>query len=84
MSALTEEEAKTKWCFKTAGAHPDDERGRTCLASQCMAWRWARYDEYVFDSAGIDWSKPDTTVKTETLVKNTAPHTGFCGLVGQS
>lgn len=43
MSALTEEDAKTKWCFKTAGADPDDERGRTCLASQCMAWRFTTY-----------------------------------------
>jgi hypothetical protein len=37
---LTEEEAKNRWCPLTAGADPEDERGRSCIASQCMAWRW--------------------------------------------
>ena len=83
---LTEEEAKTKWCPMTI-AH-----GGTmseCVASQCMAWRWAPYPEWVLDSAGAgggggeeDGRRTFTTTKTER--RNTEPHRGFCGLAGKA
>lgn len=47
---MTEEEAKTKWCFAAVASHTDPRRGFedaaspypktfACLASDCMAWR---------------------------------------------
>lgn len=36
---VTEEEAKTKRCQETRGGIAHD-RDRTCLGSECMAWRW--------------------------------------------
>lgn len=49
---LTEDEAKTKWCPHAVASHTDPRRGFhagetrdeycfTCIASECMAWRWA-------------------------------------------
>ena len=52
---LTEEEAKGKWCPFAIASHTDPRRGFRdgketapefspefpCIASRCMAWRWA-------------------------------------------
>lgn len=49
---MTEDEAKTKWCFAAVASHTDPRRGFEedtgtpypltfpCLGSRCMAWRW--------------------------------------------
>lgn len=37
---LNEEEAKTKFCYRSNGYSSDDEQGENCCASNCMAWRW--------------------------------------------
>jgi hypothetical protein len=37
MTALTEEEARTKWCLQTMAGGRGWEK---CLTSNCMAWRW--------------------------------------------
>lgn len=36
---LTEEEARTKWCHCLRQEGSEDNR---CMASGCMAWRWAK------------------------------------------
>jgi hypothetical protein len=35
---MTEEQAKGKWC---PFARVDIDSGNRCIASACMAWRWA-------------------------------------------
>lgn len=35
---MTEEEAKTKWCWRTT------KSTSMCLGAGCMAWRWVRDD----------------------------------------
>jgi hypothetical protein len=84
---MTEDEAKTKVCcgplgiastiaLKGAPATAENEamaeRSGLCLASACMAWRWAGYrakdGTWVRKTAGGPW-KPEIA-------------DGFCGLAG--
>lgn len=61
---LTQSEAMQKWCFQ----HPDtNAKYNRCIASQCMAWRWAGNNG--------EWlrRKPDSDLLTPLPV-------GFCGL----
>jgi hypothetical protein len=46
---MTEDEAKTKWCFKRGyvvdadnlGFDPENPtKSIACIGSECMAWRW--------------------------------------------
>ena len=49
---MTEDEAKTKWCPMARSVGNGENRtpfgaadaSCLCLASGCMAWRWARWD----------------------------------------
>ena len=100
---LTEPEAKERWCpfgagvptmvsvanDGTAEVMPVPKEQARCIASQCMAWRWAPYPEWVLDSAGAgggggeeDGRRTFTTTKTER--RNTEPRRGFCGLAGKA
>jgi hypothetical protein len=60
---ITEAEAQTKWCFQTAGTGASQR----CLASICMAWRWAG------NNGEWERRKPDNALLTPLPV-------GFCGL----
>jgi len=42
--------------------------GATCVASDCMAWRW--YDHVKFDASGTSQGRPDDCP-------------GYCGLAGK-
>lgn len=101
----TEAEAKTKWCpFVRA---PLSENGgnvainsdgsRTCIASDCMAWRWHPLQaDDAFKDAVIQAAK-DIGDKTENKHKAArhvianraayglpvAPFDGFCGLASK-
>lgn len=71
---LTEEQARTKWC---PFARPDQTvsldgiiyaRKGDCIASDCMAWRWATLP-------------PERQLRSETSkTANPVPGKGFCGL----
>lgn len=77
----TEEEAKTRWC-PLARQNEFSRQGDQCMASHCMAWRWAR-------KLNPDW-KPDHTMSYPPRdTRNDPPMyivdttRGYCGLAGR-
>lgn len=60
---MDEEEARTKWC-----PFADGTGNANCLASGCMAWRWAYSPKNV-------QSHPVTQTPVRT-------NEGYCGLAG--
>ncbi len=71
----TEEEAKEKWCQETYN-HADDIE--TCLAFQCMAWRWAKPNQ-VCPKCG---SEREPTKFKCCGQEPTIVHRGYCGKAG--
>jgi len=65
---MTEDEAKTKACFKAAtfggSQQLADGPGPNCIGSACMAWRWTMDPR-----------------EAEAAWESTAP-SGYCGLAG--
>lgn len=58
----TEEEARTMRCCgplgcgqsaKQAGIQDDNDAGRYCIGSRCMAWRWTRVPFRSWDSETV-------------------------------
>lgn len=76
---MTEEEARTKWCphgrvYSSIGPYNRTEIRAAdgpsrCIASNCMAWRWAKDELVDFVSNG----KSIPGYKSEN---------GYCGLAG--
>lgn len=66
---LTEEEARTKWCHRTGTF----EAAGKCIASDCMAWRWAN------KMLGHDPKHKGEEAAKRFTKEN--PLKGFCGLV---
>ena len=74
---MTEDEAREKWCpfVRLQYDHPAINRtwdtpnpGKCrCIASDCMAWRWAEQGHDPDDMPGI----------------GEHPSTGYCGLAGK-
>jgi len=60
--------AKQKWCHMTLGA----TRAK-CLASECMAWRWAEFTPHVYEN--YDQQVPEGKEKPEE-------RRGYCGIAG--
>lgn len=89
---MTEEEAKTKWCFHFIASHTDPrsapsqverESGETspfrhhCIGSACMAWRGRESDS--FRRMADEAFRIDGT----KMVATPADMDGYCGLAGQ-
>lgn len=76
----TETEAKTKWCpFRGGGQVSEDQTH--CLASGCMAWRWAKDSVWQYRDGIIlitDRKPQDYTMRGGGWVRR-----GFCGLSGK-
>lgn len=77
----TEDEAKTKWCPLAPTYTLPSSR---CIASECMAWRWAQ-------KRNPDW-KPEPGYMMSVTPTHPAddeplyvadPEHGYCGLAGQ-
>lgn len=69
---MTEDEAAKKKChvtFTRAGSIGERGQEETCMASGCMAWRWAR-ELKVFEA--------DPGLSAEVITDK-----GYCGLAGQ-
>jgi hypothetical protein len=87
---LTEEQARAKWCPKalhqSGGEEPAANRWSDrdgfnanppecrCLASDCMAWRWA--PDIYRSPDGHAWSARQTD-------EDVLEERGYCGLAGQ-
>lgn len=94
-AAMTEAEAKTKWCpmavtwphYKTRPINREAQgfvpNECLCVGSACMMWRWFERPEFVWDRASIDMSDPEKIVSTQEKKKNTDPPIGYCGLAGK-
>ena len=94
--AMTEEEAKTKWCpFSRSVKGPHgfaDEpavwhRIDRCIASSCMAWRWSRRGmvEVPEKTFGPE-AKSLISASDAALLKQDGtpvPDLGYCGLAGR-
>lgn len=86
----TEDEARRKWCpfasvdvsrlsdeelaERTQGFHGENVWSQACIASECMAWRWANKWRNA-DGMEIDFYQPPTDEK--------AIRFGYCGLSGR-
>ena len=66
---MTEEDAKTKWCFAAGQNRREIRLGEQCIASQCMAWRWQPTHINNPEGGDMIWS---------------ARAYGYCGLAGES
>ena len=69
---MTEKEARKRWCPKGI----NDSR---CIASGCMAWRWAPQEDWVGRiNANRELSKMSIGEAAEMT-----PREGYCGLAGK-
>lgn len=87
MSAITPEEANSKWCVQGITA----EKVVRCEASKCMAWRWSRAKETkafldavraLMSEKKIDFSKATNEVFAERGATFEQIE-GFCGLASK-
>ena len=84
---MTEDEAKTKWCFAAVASHTDPRGGFRenesqpaylqfpCIGGACMAWRERREWRW----QGGEWATLPLQTKEPDV--DTRIH-GYCGLAG--
>lgn len=94
---MTEEEARQKWCpfvqvsHAKGNGHTDTVSNRAtlsriCVASACMAWRWAEPEERAYswatdaDRAVALLGTPEQ--RAENRAALVATRRGYCGLAG--
>jgi len=63
-----EEEARERWCYLTIAANISK-----CLASDCMAWRWAEYTPRVYESYNSEGA---------VIEEKPEQRRGYCGIAG--
>lgn len=65
---LNEHNAREKWCHITLGSGI-----AKCMASECMAWRWAEYTPHICEKCGSE---------DEEFIDTPEQRRGYCGLSG--
>lgn len=93
---MTEEEAKTKWCFHFIASHTnpraetsewDRDQGETspfvhhCIGSACMAWRVKERTEIRHKHTG-SVVPPDAWRMRGDYEEVRVPDGGYCGIAG--
>jgi len=91
MTAMTEEQAETKWCPFARVTAADGTGGNRyrmdidaaeaacftkCIGPHCMAWRW----DITWSSMTEEGQGGDVVLRLERL--NGEPKLGYCGLAG--
>lgn len=80
---LSEEKAKTKWCFRTG------KRGANCVGSDCMAWRSIWTTTTILANGEPpdgenDWKPDGPTFEVEgNTFQRWKVQRGFCGLASK-
>lgn len=80
--SMTEDEAKQKWCpatavrneYFTGGIITMDEPKNSCIASDCMAWRWK---ETYTPNRSMMASYPEPSPSGKTEISTTHGHCGM-------
>lgn len=79
----TEDEAKKLWCpQKGVDGSPWSEGFQCCIASKCMAWRWAKIINPDHQPPRDMW--PDRREPHEKELYIDGREKGYCGLAGKT
>lgn len=77
---MTEEEAKTKWCpivrpVNVSATARAVSGSATCIASACMAWRWAQPG--IVSGLDLSGTAEEVAARYPDIQSD-----GYCGLAG--
>ena len=80
IAIMTEEEARKRWCPMTPIGYADEVKEFTCIASNCMMWRW---EICMKDTATGEIEPFFPSIGYTDRWESVTEKYGFCGLAGK-